>query len=68
MLLDLAGMQIGMTVGHVPGTLLKMGDPRLAWVHHGSMVAGMLLGMSAGMLVLPWLRRQEWTRRVGLVH
>lgn len=52
LLLDLFGMQVGMTVTHFPVTVLPMGDPRSIWLHHGLMLVGMLMGMLASMLVL----------------
>ena len=50
LLLDIVGMQIGMTLAHLPMTLLSMADPRAAWLHHVSMLVGMLLGMLCSML------------------
>lgn len=49
--LDVIGMQIGMTLAHVPMTMLPMNDPRAAWLHHASMLVGMLLGMLCSMLI-----------------
>ena len=57
LLLDLAGMQVGMTLAHLPATLLPMGDPRTVWMHHALMLVGMLLGMFAGMFAWRWLPR-----------
>ena len=55
LLLDMTGMQVGMLVGHLPAILLPAMDPRLIWLHHGSM----LIGMSIGMLV-PALLQLGW--------
>ena len=49
---DLVGMQAGMLLGHLAMSKWPMGDTRLIWMHHASMLVCMLLGMLAGMLVL----------------
>lgn len=59
LLADVVGMQAGMMLGHLPASLVNPGDPRLAWVHHGSMLAGMLLGMTAAMVATAYFRREE---------
>ncbi len=59
LLLDIVGMQAGMTMAHLPLTLLPMADPRSAWLHHALMLVGMLLGMLPSMLALRyWLQRR----------
>ena len=50
LLLDLAGMQAGMTLAHIPLSHLPIGDLRVAWLHHGIMLVGMLLGMLCSMV------------------
>ena len=46
--LDSTAMLIGMLLGHYPAIWLTASlDPRLAWLHHGLMLSGMLLGMVA---------------------
>ncbi len=45
LLCDGFGMQIGMAVAHMPMAWMPMGDPRVAWLSHGSMLVGMSLGM-----------------------
>lgn len=59
LLLDLLGMQAGMTVAHLPVTLLPMADPRSIWLHHGLMLVSMLLGMLAGMSALRFTIREH---------
>lgn len=45
--LDAAGMQVGMLLGFLPAMSVPSLDPRLAWLHHGLMLLGMMLGMMA---------------------
>ncbi len=59
LLLDMAGMQVGMLLGHLPSIMLPVMDPRLIWLHH----ALMLIGMSMGMLVAAVLQ-QGWRERI----
>lgn len=49
LLLDVAGMQLGMTFSHLAMGILPLVGPRAIWWHHGLMMAGMLLGMLASM-------------------
>ncbi len=57
LLMDGIGMQIGMGLAHVPLLWLPMGDPRVAWLSQGSMLAGMGLGMMAAQwFSTEWLR------------
>lgn len=56
---DLVGMQAGMMLGHLPAQWIPASDARLAWLHHGSMLAGMLLGMTASMFAIAYFRKQE---------
>lgn len=58
LLLDGLGMQVGMGLAHVPLLWLPMGDPRVAWLSQGSMLAGMALGMMAAQ----WWSG-EWSRK-----
>jgi small-conductance mechanosensitive channel len=67
LLLDLLGMQAGMTLAHLPVTLLPMTDPRSVWLHHGVMLSGMLLGMLPSMLVLRFWLGRETRQRANLV-
>ena len=45
LLLDGIGMQAGMGLAHLSLLWLPMGDPRIAWFSHASMLLGMGLGM-----------------------
>ena len=63
--LDAVGMQVGMLLSHIPAALLSSGDPRLAWLHHGLMLLGMLLGMMAAAALQPGLRGAEATSAGG---
>ena len=45
--LDGIGMQAGMGLAHLPLVWLPMGDARVAWLLHASMLVGMGLGMMA---------------------
>lgn len=56
---DLVGMQAGMMLGHGPAQWVSPADPRMAWLHHGSMLVGMLLGMTASMFAVAYFRKQE---------
>ena len=47
LLIDWAGMQMGMLLGHLPLLFLPVFDRRAAWLFHGVMLLGMLLGMLA---------------------
>jgi hypothetical protein len=59
LLLDIAGMQAGMTLAHLPLGIVPLTDLRALWLHHGLMLVGMLLGMLVSMLVLRyWVGRQ----------
>jgi len=50
LLIDFLSMQVGMALAYLPMSLLPLANPRGAWLHHAFMLAGMLLGMVAGML------------------
>lgn len=47
LLIDWAGMQTGMLLGHLPLMFIPVFDHRAAWLFHGVMLLGMLLGMLA---------------------
>lgn len=57
-LLDGLGMQIGMGLAHLPLLWLPMGDPRVVWFSHASMLAG----MGVGMMAAQWCNG-EWERQ-----
>ena len=59
LLLDMAGMQLGMLLGHLPTMVVSAMDPRLIWLHHGLMLVGMSLGMlTAAVLQAVGLRQR----------
>lgn len=62
-LLDTAGMQVGMLLGHLPATLMPVMDPRLVWFHHGLMLVGMVLGMLAAAILQSIGFRSGFLRR-----
>lgn len=57
LLLDVVGMQAGMTVVYLPVGLLPIADPRSIWLHHAMMLVGMLAGMLLGMAALRYSLR-----------
>ena len=57
LLLDVVGMQAGMTVAYLPVGLLPIADPRSIWLHHAMMLVGMLAGMLLGMAALRYTLR-----------
>lgn len=61
LLLDGLGMQIGMGLAHLPLLWLPMGDSRVAWFAHASMLAGMGLGMMAAQWCVSEWERQDVT-------
>ncbi len=58
LLLDVVGMQAGMTLAYLPVGLLPIADPRSIWLHHAMMLAGMLAGMLLSMAVLRYILRR----------
>lgn len=60
--LDIAGMQVGMTLVHLLLGYLPMLGPRMAWLHHALMLLGMLLGMGAAMLAVTRIRVHRLAR------
>lgn len=63
LLIDIAGMQAGMLLGHLPALILPAMDPRLIWLHHALMLTGMTLGMlAAAMLQSTAFRYRALTR------
>lgn len=58
LLLDVVGMQAGMTVAYLPVGLLPIADPRGIWLHHAMMLVGMLVGMLLGMAGIRYILRR----------
>lgn len=54
LILDGLGMQLGMGLAHLPLSWLPMGDPRVIWFSHASMLLGMTLGMMAAQGLFQW--------------
>ena len=59
LLLDVGGMQAGMSMAYLPVGLLPIGDPRSIWLHHAMMLVGMLTGMLLGMAALRYILRSD---------
>ena len=51
LLFDTVGMQLGMGLSHVLLSYLPTGTTGLLWLHHAIMLAGMLVGMIAALIV-----------------
>ncbi len=65
LLLDVIGMQLGMTFTHLSLSILPTAGPRGIWWHHGIMLAGMMLGMLASMLAWRYALRPSGSPSLG---
>lgn len=67
LLLDMVGMQIGMTISHFSFMILPWAGPHTIWWHHGLMMVGMMLGMLVSMGAGRWALRLSGSHSPGPV-
>lgn len=56
---DVIGMQIGMLLSYLSMSKWPIADVRIVWMHHGSMLICMNLGMLAAMVFLRWVNHSS---------